>query len=66
MALPQALPKPANQDAVKKKRWRTDKLVPYLFISPFIISFIILFLGPALYSLVISFFRVAGYGSMTW
>lgn len=66
MALNQALPKPIRSEVTKKKRWRTDKLVPYLFISPFILAFIILFLGPAIYSLVVSFFRYAGYGSMTW
>jgi ABC-type sugar transport system permease subunit len=66
MALNEALPKRANQETTVRTRWRFDKIVPYLFISPFIVSFIILFLGPAIYSLVVSFFRYAGYGSMTW
>lgn len=50
----------------QKKRWKLEKLVPYLFVSPFILAFLILFLGPALYALVVSFFRYAGYGSMTF
>jgi ABC-type sugar transport system permease subunit len=44
-----------------RNRWR-ERIVPYLFISRFILSFLILFLGPALYSLVLSFFRYKGYG----
>jgi len=49
-----------------KKSWKREKLVPYLFISPFILAFLLLFLGPALYALIVSFFRYAGYGSMTF
>jgi len=53
--------------AVARKRWRlANALVPYLFIAPFIISFILLFLGPALYALVLSFFKYKGYGGATW
>ncbi len=39
-----------------------DSLAPYLFILPFVLSFVVLFLGPAIYSLVLSFFRYKGYG----
>lgn len=39
-----------------------DVLAPYLFISPFIVSFVVLFVGPALYSLVLSLYRYKGYG----
>jgi ABC-type sugar transport system permease subunit len=39
-------------------------LVPYFFIAPFLISFIIFFLVPAMYSLVLSFFQFKGYGAM--
>jgi len=42
--------------------WK-DTLAPYLFISPFIISFLTLFLGPAIYSLILSFYRYKGYGT---
>lgn len=39
-----------------------DKIVPYIFISPFIFSFVIFFLFPALYSLGLSFFNYRGFG----
>jgi ABC-type sugar transport system permease subunit len=45
----------------RKIRWR-DASVPYLFISPFVISFLVLFVGPVVYSFVLSFFRYKGYG----
>lgn len=41
-----------------------EKLVPYLFISPFLLSFAALFLYPAGYSLYLSFFNFKGYGKM--
>ena len=49
----------------RKRRWG-DILAPYLFISPFILSFLLLFLGPALYALGVSFYRFRGYGKATW
>lgn len=49
----------------RTRRW-SDRLVPYLFIGPFILSFLALFLGPAISALVLSFFRYAGYGKATW
>jgi len=61
-----ALNSTADAQLYKKKNWRWDKLFPYLFISPFLLAFILLFLGPALYALVVSFFRYAGYGDMTF
>lgn len=39
-----------------------DVLAPYLFILPFVLSFLVLFAGPALYSLALSFYRYKGYG----
>lgn len=47
---------------LRKIHWH-DKLAPYLFLSPFILSFLILFVGPATYSFVLSFFRYKGYGT---
>jgi ABC-type sugar transport system permease subunit len=47
-----------------KKRYLGESLVPYLFIAPFMISFIIFFLVPAAYSFILSFFQYKGYGSM--
>lgn len=38
-------------------------LVPYVFILPFMISYVIFFLYPAIYSFGISFFSYKGYGS---
>lgn len=40
-----------------------DKLVPYLFILPFLVSFFVFFIFPSIYSFVLSFFRYKGYGS---
>ena len=42
---------------------RREKLVPYLFIAPFIIAFIVFFVIPSGYSLVLSFFKYKGYGT---
>lgn len=41
---------------------KNKKIAPYLLISPFILSFFILFIYPAGYSLVLSFFNYRGYG----
>lgn len=41
---------------------RSKKLTPYLLIAPFLVSFFVLFLYPAGYSLVLSFFNYRGYG----
>jgi len=49
----------------RSRRWG-DAVAPYLFIAPFILAFILFFLGPALYALVVSFFRYKGYGKTTW
>ena len=47
-----------------KKKFRISKLAPYLFIRPFLISFIIFFAVPSLYSLILSLFKYKGYGGM--
>jgi len=49
----------------RKIRWG-DTLAPYLFITPFLLSFIILFIGPAAYSFILSFYRYKGYGTATF
>ena len=71
-ATPRSVSKSENlamgQNAVRrpgKRNW-LDTLVPYLFISPFLLSFLVLFVGPAIYSLVLSFYRYQGYGTATW
>lgn len=43
-----------------------EKMVPYLFIAPFLISFAVFFVFPAGYSLVLSFFKYKGYGKATF
>ncbi|GHH99548.1 sugar ABC transporter permease [Neobacillus kokaensis] len=40
----------------QKKKIKWDKLVPFLFISPWVFGFLAFTLGPLLFSLVISFF----------
>lgn len=45
---------------------RREKLVPYLFIFPFVLSFCIFFVYPAGYSLMLSFTKYRGYGKMTF
>lgn len=45
---------------------RHEKMVPYLFIAPFLISFAAFFVFPAGYSLVLSFFKYKGYGKATF
>ena len=49
-----------------KRSFSMEKFVPYLFILPFMFSFLIFFFIPSLYSLVLSFFRYKGYGTMTF
>jgi ABC-type sugar transport system permease subunit len=49
----------------RNRRW-VDRLAPYLFIAPFMLAFVLIFLGPALYSLVLSFARYRGYGEPNW
>lgn len=43
-----------------------DRVSPYLFISPFIISFVAFFLYPGINSLVLSFYNYPGYGTAVW
>jgi ABC-type sugar transport system permease subunit len=43
-----------------------DKFAPYLFVAPFLFSFVIFFLGPSAFSLGLSFFRYSGYGDAQW
>jgi ABC-type sugar transport system permease subunit len=47
---------------LSKRAW----YVPYLFILPFILSFIIFFVVPTVYSLALSFSKYAGYGTVKW
>lgn len=49
----------------RRTRW-ADTLAPYLFVAPFVLSFLLLFVGPAVYSLVLSFYKYKGYGKATY
>jgi len=44
-----------------RKTW-VELLTPYLFILPFIIFFIVFFMGPSTYSFGLSFYKYRGYG----
>jgi ABC-type sugar transport system permease subunit len=45
---------------------RSERLAPYLFILPFIILYLVLFLGPTVYSFGLSFFKYRGYGEASF
>lgn len=51
----------SNVTTLPRRSW-LEILTPYLFIMPFIIFFFVFFLGPALYSFLLSFYRYRGYG----
>lgn len=41
-----------------------NKVLPYLYILPFVVAFVLFFVAPAGYALVLSFFKFRGYGAM--
>ncbi len=45
---------------------RTEKYAPYIFLLPFMISFILFFAVPSVYALILSFAKYAGYGTVKW
>jgi ABC-type sugar transport system permease subunit len=47
------------------RRWN-DSIAPYLFIAPFLVSFLAFFALPSVYSVVLSFFRYNGYTTAHW
>lgn len=47
-------------------RTKKDKLVPYLFITPFLLSFLLFFVVPSVYSFYLSFTKYPGYGTAEW
>jgi ABC-type sugar transport system permease subunit len=49
----------------RRRRW-ADQLAPYLFIAPFLVSFVLFFLAPSLFSVVLSFARYNGYTAIQW
>ncbi len=53
-------------DRKRPPRMRVKDWIPYLFISPFFILFLIFGLFPLLFSGYVSFFRWDGFGEMKW
>ena len=49
----------------RRRRWG-DVLAPYLFVLPFVVFFVGLFLGPAIYAFILSLHRYSGFGPATW
>jgi len=52
--------------AMKMKKHQFERLVPFIFIAPFLLSFLIFFAVPSISSIILSFFRYRGYGNATW
>lgn len=58
-----AAPRPALPPARRRLRSRlVDTAAPYLFIAPFLVSFLLFFAVPSITSVALSFFRYRGYG----
>jgi ABC-type sugar transport system permease subunit len=49
---------------IRRRFW--ERVAPYLLIAPFVLSFLILFVIPAVYSLILSLYRYRGYGKATY
>jgi ABC-type sugar transport system permease subunit len=69
VATPRALSSSGAPPRLEPSHRRTkfiDVAAPYLFIAPFVLSFLALFVVPAVYSLVLSLYRYKGYGTATF
>ena len=56
-----------TQTLKPRKRNRSQRqIAPYLFILPFLLSFLAFFLVPVVYSVVISLMKYKGYGTMRY
>ncbi len=49
-----------------RQRLNSTKVVPYLFVAPFIISFFLVYLYPFISTIQMSFQRIAGFGDVTF
>jgi ABC-type sugar transport system permease subunit len=56
---------PRPLERAHRRHW-ADALAPYLFISPFLASFILFFALPSAFSVVLSLFRYNGYSTPRW
>ena len=63
---PSVAPKRAAGRRGQLRGSQLGKLAPYLFVAPFLISFLIFFAAPSVVSIVLSFFRYRGYGTATF
>ncbi|MGH1524202.1 carbohydrate ABC transporter permease [Leifsonia sp. L25] len=66
---PAALPAETPRTRSRTRRPRRRLLegwVPYLFIAPFLLSFLIFFAVPSAFSIALSFFKYRGYGQASW
>ena len=50
----------------RSRRGWADRIAPYGFIAPFVVSFVIFFLLPSIISVVLSFARYNGYTPLQW
>jgi ABC-type sugar transport system permease subunit len=50
----------------KKHNIVSDGIAPYIFILPFVLSFLLFFVFPSAYAIALSFFRYKGYGTATF
>jgi ABC-type sugar transport system permease subunit len=57
---------PAGGSRARRRSRRQGTLTPYLFIAPFLLTFLAFTIGPDLYALILSFYRYRGYGSATY
>lgn len=57
---------PATKVLVKSRNRSKDSWVPYVYILPFLISFLVFFAFPSVYSFVLSFYNYKGYGNATF
>lgn len=62
----QALPRCDAAARLSRRHIRAERLVPFLFIAPFLLSFLAFFAAPSVASIILSFFRYRGYGKATW
>lgn len=51
---------------VKKFSFNSQKLVPYLFVAPFVISFLLVYLYPFFHTIVMSFQKISGFNDVSF
>lgn len=57
---------PTNIGRGKMRLYKKQWYIPYLFVLPFLISFLIFFVVPTVYSMSLSFAKYSGYGEIKW